>query len=133
MAELILKEEVFRIMGAAMEVYNVLKSGFNESVYQSALELEFGLRSIPFARQVPLRVKYKDQVLDKHFIADLICFGSVLVELKAITQLTLADEAQLHNYLRATGLRVGLLINFGNPDELKWKRLINGYGLDSDS
>ena len=125
MAEILFKEESFRIIGAAMEVYNVLKSGFAECVYQSAMELEFGDRSIPFARQVPLRVKYKQHTLDKHFIADLICFDSILVELKAISCLTKVDEAQVQNYLRATGLRLGLLINFGDPGRLDWLRIVN--------
>ena len=126
MAELLLKEEVFRIVGAAMEVYNTLKSGFSESVYQSAMEVELGDRAIPYCRQVQLRVNYKGRTLDRHFIADLICFGSVLVELKAISCTTTADVAQVVNYLRATGLRVGLLINFGDPGRLDWTRIVHG-------
>ena len=98
-----------------MDVYNELKTGFFESVYQEAMELELAWRGIPFARQVPLRIKYKGTVLDKCFTADLVCFGAVLVELKAIQQTSKADEAQVLNYLWATGLRVGVLINFGDP------------------
>jgi GxxExxY protein len=125
MNDLLFKDEVFRIIGAAMEVYNVLRAGFNESVYQEAMELEFVDRSIPFSRQVPLRIKFKDRVLEKRFTADLICFGAVLVELKAIQQTTKFDEAQVLNYLRATDLRVGLLINFGDPGRLEWHRFVN--------
>ena len=124
MAELLFKDEVFQIVGAAIEVYNELKMGFLESVYQEAMELELGDRAIPFVSQVPLRIRYKQHTLKKTFIADLVCFSAVLVELKAIQQLTKADEAQVLNYLRATGLRVGLLINFGDPGRLDWKRLI---------
>ncbi len=123
--ELVLKQEVFDIVGAAMDVYNELGSGFLESIYQEAMELELASRAIPFARQVPLRVRYKTQVLSKAFVADLICFGSVLIELKAISQTTKADEAQILNYLKATGLKVGLLINFGDPGRLEWHRFVN--------
>jgi GxxExxY protein len=125
MAELLLKEEVYRVVGASMEVYNQLRAGFSESVYQEAMEWELTDRSIPFARQVPLRIKYKERVLEKRFIADLICFDSVLVEIKAISQLTDADEGQVLNYLRATGLRVGVLINFGDFGRLDWHRIVS--------
>jgi len=124
MAELIFKEEVYQIVGAAMEVYNELGSGFLESVYQEAMEIELTDRQITFQRQVPLRIKYKNRVLAKRFSADLICFGAALVELKTVAALTPADESQLLNYLKATGLRVGILINFGDPAELEWKRLV---------
>jgi GxxExxY protein len=122
--ELLFKEQVFRIVGAAMEVYNELGPGFLESVYQEAMELELTDREIPFLRQVPLRIKFKDRVLKKRFAADLICFGAVLVDLKATEKLTKADKSQVLNYLHATGLRVGLLINFGHPDSLDWDRVV---------
>ena len=124
MNELLFKDEVYSIVGAAIDVYNELKSGFLESVYQEAMELEFTWRGVPFAPQVPLRIRYKDVVLEKRFTADLLCFGAVLVELKAIQQTTKADEAPVLNYLRATGLRVGLLINFGDPGRLDWTRFV---------
>lgn len=123
-AELIFKDEVYKIDGAAMEVYNELGCGFLESVYQEAMEIELTARQIPFQRQVPLRIKYKDHVLEKRFSADLICFGAVLVELKTAAALTAADECQVLNYLKATGLRIAILINFGDPAELEWKRLV---------
>src|SRR5277367_3458781 len=115
MPELIFKEEVYQIIGAAMDVYNELGCGFLESVYQEAMEIELAGRQIPFQRQVPLRIKYKDRVLDKGFSADLICYGAVLVELKAKPTLIPADESQALNYLKAIGLRVAVLINFGDP------------------
>ena len=124
MAELLFKEEVYQIVGAAMDVYNELGCGFLESVYQEAMEIELTARQLPFQRQVWLRIKYKDRLLEKRFSADLICFSAVLVELKSVAALTTADECQLLNYLKATGLRVGVLVNFGDPAELEWKRLV---------
>ena len=88
MAELLYKDEVYAIVGAAMDVYNELGAGFLESVYQEAMELELGDRGIPFNSLVPLRIKFKERVLKKTFCADLICFGAVLVELKAMDQIT---------------------------------------------
>jgi GxxExxY protein len=124
MVDLLFKEEVYAIVGAAMEVYNELGTGFLESVYQEAMELELTDRGIPFQAQVPLRIKYKQRVLQKEFCADLIGYRAVLVELKAMQQTTKREEAQLLNYLRATGLRVGVLINFGDPGRLDWTRVV---------
>jgi GxxExxY protein len=124
MKELLLKDEVYQIVGAAIDVYNEFKAGFLESVYQEAMELELGLRNIPFKRQCPLHLKYKGIVLQKTFIADLIFFDQVLVELKAIDSTGKREEAQVLNYLKATGLRVALLINFGDAGRLDWTRLI---------
>ena len=122
--ELLFKDEVYQIVGAAIEVYNELKSGFLESVYQEAMQLELSARNIPFVARVPLRIMYKEQILKKAFIADMIGFGAVLIELKAIDRMPQADEAQVLNYLRATSLRVGLLINFGDPTRLEWERYV---------
>jgi len=88
------------------------------------MELELTTRGVPFQRQVPLRIKYKEQVLQKTFCADLICYRAVLVELKAIEQTSKREEAQVLNYLRATGLRVALVINFGDPGRLDWTRVV---------
>ena len=123
-AELLFKDEVYAIIGAAMEVYNELGAGFLESVYQEAMEYELADRQIPFQPQVPLRIKYKQHVLEKTFCADLICYRAVLVELKAIERITKREEAQVLNYLRATGLRVGVIISFGDPGRLDWTRVI---------
>jgi GxxExxY protein len=124
MKELLLKDEVYQIVGAAIDVYNELKSGFLESVYQAAMELELSLRKIPFKRQCPLTLLYKGIALKKQFVADLICFDQVLVEIKAIETTGKREQAQVINYLRSTGLRVGLLINFGDPGQLDWTRLV---------
>jgi GxxExxY protein len=124
MANLILKDEVYAVVGAAMEVYNQLGIGFLEPVYQEAMELEVKERKIPFKAQVDILVKYKNVPLKKYYVADLVCFEQIIVELKAIEKLTSREEAQLINYLKATGLQVGLLINFGSEGKLEWKRMV---------
>ncbi len=101
-----------QIIGAAMEVHRVLGPGFLEAVYEESLAHELHLRGIPFERQKPLVVRYKC-VIAGNYIADLVVEGKVIVELKAAKDLTRNDEAQLLNYLHATGIRVGLLLNFG--------------------
>jgi GxxExxY protein len=106
-----------------MEVHRQLGFGFLEAVYHQALRLEFAARSIPFESEVSLTVYYKGQALESYFKADFICFGAVLVEIKAQSALTSADEAQLLNYLTATGLEIGLLINFG-AESLEYKRIV---------
>ena len=124
MSELLFREEVFAIIGAAMEVHRELGSGFLEAVYQEALEIECRMRDLPFEPQKRLKLTYKGMALQKEYIADLVCFGQVIVELKALDKLSGIEEAQLLNYLKATGLRVGVLINFGSLGKLEWKRFI---------
>ena len=124
MVELLLKEEVYAIIGAAIDVHRELGSGFLEAVYQEAMELELTSRSIPFEPQKGLCIFYKGQCLQKKYIADVICFGAVLVELKAIGEIGTREESQMLNYLKATGIRVGLIINFGDPGRLDWKRMV---------
>jgi GxxExxY protein len=124
LAELLYKDEVYAVIGAAIEVHRVLGSGFLEAVYQEALELELQYRGIPFERQRMLRISYKGQELSKTYVADLVCYGEILVELKAASSLTGQDESQLLNYLKATGKRVGLLINFGAAGKLEWCRRV---------
>ena len=125
MAELILKEEVYSVVGAAIEVHKKLGFGFLEPVYQEAMEIELKQRQIPFDSQMPLAISYKEQQLKKAYIADLICYGQIIVELKALERLSGREEAQLLNYLKTTGFHVGLLINFGNSPRLEWKRFVN--------
>ena len=124
MTELLYRDEVYAIVGAAMEVYNQLGPSFLEAVYQEALEIELTERGIPFVAQKELRILYKGQPLKKTYISDLTCCEKIIVELKAIDRLTGKDIAQLLNYLKATGLRLGLLINFGNAEKLEWERRI---------
>jgi GxxExxY protein len=122
--ELIYKEEVYSIVGAAMDVHRELGSGFLESVYQEALEMELAHHKIPFEAQKSIRIIYKGETLKKEFIADLICFEQILVELKAQESLSGKEEAQILNYLKATGIKLGLVINFGSHPKLEWKRLV---------
>ena len=124
MAELLLRGATYQILGAAFEVYNELGPGFLEAVYQEAIEIELRKRVLPFEPSARLQIKYKGMLLDKHYICDLICFEEVIVELKALTRLTSLDQAQLLNYLKASGRRVGLLLNFGTGGGLEWKRLV---------
>lgn len=122
--DLIFKDEVYAIMGAAMEVHSTLGSGFLEAVYHEAFGLELTWRSLPFESEKALVVRYKNVVLKKQYIADFLVFGEIVVEIKAQDTLTSRDEAQLLNYLNATGKRVGLLINFGSVGKLEWKRFV---------
>src|SRR5437667_8748816 len=115
--------ETFAIIGAAMEVHRELGRGFLELVYQTALALEFQERGIPFKAEVALPIHYKKKLLACPYRADFVCFESVIVETKAIATLTGADEAQLINELKATGLQRGLLLNFGAAS-LEHKRLV---------
>ena len=124
MTEILLKEEVYAVVGAAMAVHRELGAGFLEAVYQEALEWELQLRRVPFESQTPLTILYKGHRLKKEYIAYLVCYQQVIVELKALDQLSGREEAQILNYLKVTGLRVGLLINFGNPAKLEWKRFV---------
>lgn len=118
--------QTFAIIGAAMEVHSQLGSGFLEAVYQDALKLELSLRGILFACEVPLEIRYKGTVLPHTYRADLICYDSIIVELKALSRLTSIEEAQVIHYLKITGMQRGLLINFG-ASRLEYKRLVNGY------
>jgi GxxExxY protein len=117
------KELTRKIIGAAMEVYNTLGCGFLESVYEEALTLEFRLQNIEFERQKPLDVFYKGTKV-KQFVCDFLVEGSVLVELKAIKELTPLETGQVLNYLKSTDLKLGLLLNFG-ASSLQYKRVIN--------
>jgi GxxExxY protein len=124
MQELLYKDEVFRIIGAAIEVHKELGSGFLEAVYQEAFEYELAFRGLPFVSQQSLKIEYKGHVLNKEYVADLVCFDSIIVELKALQRLSGNEESQLLNYLKATGMKVGLLVNFGSSGKLEWKRLV---------
>ena len=124
MVELILKDAVFAIIGAAIEVHRVLGSGFLEPVYKEAMEIESASRILPFESQKILRIDYKGRLLKKEYIADLIYYNQIIVELKALDKLTGKEESQILNYLKATKMKVGLLINFGSSPKLEWKRFV---------
>lgn len=122
--DLLFKDEVYKVAGAAIEVHRELGRGFLEAVYQEALERELVGRGIPFVAQKPLTILYKGEPLMKQYIADLVCFDKIIVELKTVDALTDIDTAQILNYLKATGLRVGVLINFRSSGRLEWKRFV---------
>ena len=124
MAEILFKEESYKIIGACMEVHKKLGSGFLESVYAEALELEFKKAEIPYEREKKLPVFYEDLPLKKYFRADFVCFNSIIIELKATKFIIDADHRQTMNNVKATKFRLGLLINFGTPS-LTYKRIVN--------
>lgn len=118
------KEEGYRLMGAAFEVYNELGYGMAEEIYQQSLEIELGLRAIPFVSKKELLVYYKANQLETRYRPDLLVFGEIVVELKAVSQLDLDHEAQLFNYMRIARQPFGYLLNFGRRGDLEWKRFI---------
>jgi GxxExxY protein len=122
--ELLFKEEVYQIVGAAIEVHRELGPGFLEAVYQEAIEIELKSRLIPFTSQRLLDIFYKGIKLNKEYLADLLCFDKIVVELKALDRLSRKEESQLLNYLKAANMRVGVLINFGSVGKLEWKRFV---------
>jgi GxxExxY protein len=122
--ELLYKDEAYAIVGACFEVYNDKGCGFLEPVYQECLELELGFRGIPFQPQAELQLSYKGRVLKQRYYPDFLCFGKIVVEIKAVSALTDEHRAQVHNYLKATGLRLALLVNFGQPGKLQYERII---------
>ncbi len=121
---IIRKEDSYKIVGAAMEVYNQLGHGFLEAVYQEALEREFKSRGIPYEREKELIIFYKGEPLEQTYKADFICYEDIVVELKAVAMLQDSHRSQVYNYLRATKNKLGLLINFGNSDALEWERKV---------
>ncbi|MDD2247809.1 MAG: GxxExxY protein [Proteiniphilum sp.] len=117
------KAECFKIVGACMAVQNELGNAFLESVYQEALAIELTRSSIPFEREKELSIIYKGVELKSYYKADFICYDQIILELKALDALSNDHVSQLMNYLKATGLKVGLLVNFGAPS-LQYKRYV---------
>lgn len=124
MSNLIYKDEVYAIVGAAMEVHTILGTGFLEPVYQEAMEIECASRKIPFVPQQILQVHYKQHILKKEYVADMVCFEKIIVEFKALDRLAGRESSQVINYLKATGYKVGVLMNFGSDTKLEWKRFV---------
>ena len=116
-------EKTYAIIGAAMEVHKELGCGFLEAVYQEALEREFRIQHVPYVSQPHIHISYKGKPLNKTYQPDFVCFNEVIVELKALGEVSGSEEAQVINYLKATGLQVGLLINFGSKS-LQHKRFV---------
>ena len=128
----IFKDEGYKLMGAAFEVYNDRGYGLGEEIYQECLEIELELRSIPFKAKQELACHYKGRELKKRYIPDLFVFEGLVVELKSVSQLLPEHEAQLINYMRITKQPVGYLINFGHKDTLEWKRIILSEFIPKD-
>jgi len=117
-------DEVYRIQGAIFEVNARMGVGFLEAVYQECLALEFSARGIPFISDAPLTLAYKGQPLRQSYRADFVCFDRIIIELKALSAIVPEHRAQLLNYLRATGLTLGLLVNFGCAPRARIERLV---------
>jgi len=121
---LLYEEDTFRILGACFEVYKEKGCGFLEAVYQECLALEFGLQHISFVPKAELKLTYKDLPLVQTYQPDFILFDKIILEIKALTALANEHRAQLHNNIKATGLRVGLLVNFGHHPKVEHERII---------
>ena len=121
--DLLYKEEVFDIIGAAIEVHKGLGHGFLEAVYQEAFEIELNKKAIIYEKEKRLSITYRGNKLNKYYIADFVCFDKIIVEIKAINKLSNDNYAQVLNYLKVTGYKVGVLLNFGSKS-LEYKRLI---------
>ena len=125
MADLIYKDESYRINGACFELYKEKGCGFLEDVYQECLEIELAIQGIEFVAQYPLKLEYKGRPLRKKYIPDFVCFGKISIEIKAVKKITDEHRAQLQNYLKATGYKLGLLINFGHYPKVQIERIAN--------
>lgn len=124
MGKLLLEAETYAIRGAAIEVHRELGFGFLEAVYQEALEIEFADRGIPFEPQKALSIRYKQRQMQKKYIPDFVCHAQIIVEIKCVPKLGDVEMAQMINYLKATGYKVGLLINFGSKGKLEIERVV---------
>lgn len=124
MAEILYKEQVYAIQGAVFDVYREMGCGFLEPVYQECLEKEFKMRGIPFEAQKEIRLSYKGEILHLSYKPDFVCFDGIIVELKAVKETDDLHRAQVFNYLKATGLRLGLLVNFGHYPKATVERIV---------
>ena len=121
---LLYSEQSYAINGAAFKVYNTLGHDFLEAVYQEALEIEFQKQGIPYEREKELKILYDGVELKQTYRADFVCYGHIIVELKAVSDLDDSHRSQVYNYLHATGFKLGLLYNFGNSDKLEKDRIV---------
>jgi GxxExxY protein len=124
MNKILYKDEVYAIQGAVFDVYREMGCGFLEPVYQECLEKELKVRGIPFESQKELKLSYKGEVLNLTYKPDFVCFCTIIVELKAVKAIDDVHRAQVFNYLKATGLRHGLLVNFGHYPKSTVERII---------
>ena len=126
--EILYKEESYKIVGACFEVYREKSCGFLEAVYQECMEIELRLQGIPFVPKKPLVLEYKGCPLRSTYEPDFICHEKIVLELKAVTELTDEHRAQVQNYLKATGLKLGLLVNFGHHPKAQVERIVAERG-----
>jgi len=131
MSELLYADESYKIMGACFNVYNEMGCGFLEPVYQECMEIEFGGQEVPNMAQPELRMHYQGRELRQKYRPDFVCYDKILVELKAVSKLADEHRAQVLNYLHASGLKLGLLVNFGHYPKLEYERIVleRGKGL----
>jgi len=123
MNEIVYREESYRIMGACFEVYKDKGCGFLEAVFQECLELELTDQRVPFIAHQSLGLSYKGRTLKQTYTPDFVCFGKIIVEIKAVSALCDEHRAQVHNYLRATNHRLGILVNFGHFPKVEYERI----------
>ena len=123
--EILYKDESYQIMGACFEVYTEKGNGFLEPVYQECLGMELVSSTIPFVEQKRLSLTYKGKPLKQGYQPDFLCFEKIILEIKAVKNLTDEHRAQIINYLKATGLKLGLLVNFGHYPRLEYERFVN--------
>ena len=124
MKNVVYADESYKIMGACFEVYRDKGCGFLEAVFQECLELELGDQGIPFFAQPKLQLHYKGRPLKQTYSPDFVCFDKIIVEIKAVSVVTDEHRAQVHNYLKATGMKLGLLVNFGHYPKLQSERIV---------
>jgi GxxExxY protein len=122
--EILYKDECYAILGACFEVYNQMGSGFVEPVYQDCLAIELTERGIPHRPKHELQLTYKGRKIERKYIPDFVCFDKIIVEIKAASDLGDAHRVHVHNYLKATGYRLGLLVNFGQHPKVQYERII---------
>jgi GxxExxY protein len=122
--DILYKEESFAIIGACFNVYNDKGAGFLEPVYQECMGIELVFQNIPAESQKKLDLFYRDKQLEHFYQPDFICFGKIIVELKAVEKITDAHRAQVLNYLNATGLKLGIIVNFGHYPDLEYERIV---------
>ena len=121
---LVFEEETYKLLGACFEVYKDKGCGFLEAVYQECLEIELGFQQLPFLPQSELQLTYKGKILKQRYVPDFICFDKIILEIKAVSKLVDEHRAQVHNYLKATGYKVGMLVNFGHYPKVEHERIV---------
>lgn len=122
-SKLLFEDECYQIIGACFEVYKAKGCGFSEAVYQECLEIELEYQNIPYESQIPIKLQYRGRTLSQIYVPDFYCHSSIVLEIKAVSNLTDEHRAQVINYLKATESRLGLLVNFGHYPKIQWERI----------